>query len=56
MSEPNRIHEEQAVNVLTQLENATGFKLTFVVAVVGASLTHAVLDLAQAVREGHRRG
>lgn len=55
MSAPNRMHEETAIDVLKQLENATGFKLTFVVAVVGASLTHAVLDLAQAVREGHRR-
>lgn len=46
----NRTHEVQAVDVLSQL--AGGGKLPFVVAVVGASLSHAILDLAQAIREG----
>lgn len=54
MSEPNRTHEKQAIDVLAQLENGRA-NLSYVVAVVGASISHAVLDLAQAIREGHRR-
>lgn len=54
MSAPNRTHEKQAVDVLTQLENGK-LGLPFVVAVVGASISHALLDLAQAIREGHVR-
>lgn len=55
MSEPNRIHEKQAVDVLAQLEDMEMTVLSRAVAVVGASISHALLDVAQAIREGHRR-
>jgi len=49
----NRLHEQQAVDVLTQLEHGHKEGLAYVLAVVGASISHAILDLAQAIREGH---
>ena len=50
----NRLHEQQAVDVLTQLKHGHRNGLPYVVAVVGASISHAILDLAQAIREGNK--
>lgn len=47
----NRTHEVSAVDVLSQPEGGGRLGLPFVVAVIGAALVHAVLDLAQATRE-----
>jgi hypothetical protein len=50
---PNRMHESASADILGLLQKGERKSRSYVIAVVGAAIAHAILDLAQAVREGH---
>lgn len=52
---PNRLHESTAADVLGLLQGSRRMSWQFVIVCLGAALVHAILDLAQATREGYVR-